>query len=117
MKFSCEKTAFLDAISIASRAVSTKSTIAILEGLRITAADTLTLSGYDLSMGIRTEVEADILEPGEIVLSAKLLGDIVRKLPNDVVYVETDEKLPLGFQPCGLSLGRLPGHARSQRRI
>ena len=84
MKFSCEKTAFLDAISIASRAVSTKSTIAILEGLRITAADTLTLSGYDLSMGIRTEVEADILEPGEIVLSAKLLGDIVRKLPNDM---------------------------------
>ncbi|HJC20705.1 MAG TPA: DNA polymerase III subunit beta [Candidatus Butyricicoccus avicola] len=110
MKFSCEKTAFLDAISIASRAVSTKSTIAILEGLRITAADTLTLSGYDLSMGIRTEVEADILEPGEIVLSAKLLGDIVRKLPNDVVYVETDEKL-LTTIKCGRSVFNLVASA------
>ena len=77
MKFSCEKSAFLDAISISSRAVSNKSTIAILEGLRLTASDTLTLAGYDLSMGIRTTVDADVIEPGEIVLSAKLLGDIV----------------------------------------
>lgn len=110
MKFSCEKSAFLDAISIASRAVSTKSTIAILEGLRLTATDTLTLSGYDLSIGIRTQVDADIVEPGEIVLSAKLLGDIVRKLPDDVVYVETDEKLLTTIQ-CGRSVFNLVASA------
>ncbi len=110
MKFSCEKSAFLDAISIASRAVSTKSTIAILEGLRITATDHLTLSGYDLSIGIKTEVEAEIVQPGEIVLSAKLLGDIVRKLPNDTVYVETDEKL-LTTIKCGRSVFNLVASA------
>lgn len=110
MKFSCEKTALLDAISIASRAVSTKSTIAILEGLRITAANHLTLSGYDLSIGIRTQVDAQIMQPGEIVLSAKLLGDIVRKLPNDTVYVETDEKL-LTTIKCGRSVFNLVASA------
>ena len=100
MKFSCEKTTLIDAISTASRAVSTKSTIALLEGLRITAADRLTLAGYDLAMGIRTSIDADIIEQGEIVLSAKLFGDIVRKLPDDIVYVETDEKM-LTTIKCG----------------
>lgn len=106
MKFSCEKSAFLDAISIASRAVSNKSTIAILEGLRLTATDVLTLSGYDLSMGIKTELDADVIEQGEIVLSAKLLGDIVRKLPDDVIYVETDDKM-LTTIKCGRSIFNL----------
>lgn len=106
MKFSCEKSAFLDAITIASRAVSNKSTIAILEGLRITATDHLTLSGYDLSIGIRTCIEADIIQPGEIVLNAKLLGDIVRKLPDNIVYLETDEKL-LTTIKCGRSVFNL----------
>lgn len=90
MKFSCEKALLQEAISIASRAVTTRSTIALLEGLRITADKTLTLAGYDLSMGIKTSIEADIVEPGEVVLSAKLLGDIVRKLPNDTIWIEVD---------------------------
>lgn len=106
MKFSCEKSTFLDAISITSRAVSTKSTIAILEGIRITATDNLTLSGYDLSIGIRTQITAQITQPGEIVLNAKLLGDIIRKLPNDTIYIETDEKL-LTTIKCGHSVFNL----------
>lgn len=110
MKFSCEKSALLDAISIASRAVSNKSTIAILEGLRITADQTVTLSGYDLSMGIRTIVEADVVQPGEIVLSAKLLGDIVRKLPEDIIYIETDDNLLTTIQ-CGRSVFNLVASA------
>ena len=72
MRFSCEKSTLLDAINTASRAVSTKSTIALLEGLRVTAGSCLTLAGYDLSIGICTNIDADIIEPGEIVLSAKL---------------------------------------------
>ena len=92
MKFSCEKSTLLDAIHTASRAVSTKSTIAVLEGLKITADSKLTLAGYYLSMGIRTFLDADIVQTGEIVLSAKLLGDIIRKLPDDIIFFETDEK-------------------------
>lgn len=106
MKFSCEKSTLLDAIHTASRAVSTKSTIAVLEGLKITADSKLTLTGYDLSMGIRTFLDADIVQTGEIVLSAKLLGDIIRKLPNDIIFFETDEKL-LTTIKCGRAVFNL----------
>lgn len=110
MKFSCEKSTFLDAINITSRAVSTKSTIAVLEGIRITATNTLVLAGYDLSIGIRTGIDADIIEQGEIVLNAKLLGDIIRKLPNDIIYVETDEKM-LTTIKCGRAVFNLVASA------
>lgn len=106
MKFSCEKPLLQEAISIASRAVTTRSTIALLEGLRITADDRLTLAGYDLSLGIKTTVEADVIEPGEVVLSAKLLGDIVRKLPDDVVWFETNADLMTTIK-CGRAVFNL----------
>lgn len=110
MKFSCEKTTLLDAIGTSSRAVSTKSTIALLEGLRLTASDQLRLAGYNLSMGIRTAVDADVIEPGEIVLNARIFGDIVRKLPNDIVYLETDEKM-LTTIKCGRAVFNLVASA------
>ena len=106
MKFSCEKSTLLDAIHTASRAVSTKSTIAVLEGLKITADSKLTLTGYDLSIGIQTFLDADIIQTGEIVLNAKLLGDIIRKLPDDVIFFETDEKL-LTTIKCGKAIFNL----------
>lgn len=110
MKFSCEKSTLIDAINVASRAVSTKSTIALLEGLRLTASDRLMLAGYDLAMGIRTTIDADIIAPGEVVLNAKLFGDIVRKLPDDIVYVETDEKMLTTIQ-CGRAVFNLVASA------
>ena len=101
MKFSCEKETLLSLISTASRAVTGKSAMPLLEGLLVTTGtDSLTLTGYDLSMGIRTTGEADVVEPGSIVLNAKLFFDIVRKLPQDVVYLETDDKL-LTTIKCG----------------
>ena len=106
MKFSCEKSTLLDAIHTASRAVSTKSTIAILEGLKITADEKLTITGYDLAMGIRTCLDADIVQIGEIVLNAKILGDIIRKLPDDIIFFETDEKL-LTTIKCGRAIFNL----------
>lgn len=106
MKFSCEKSQLMEAISVASRAVTTRSTIALLEGLRITADDKLTLAGYDLSIGIKTTVEADIIEGGEVVLSAKLLGDIVRKLPDDVIWIEVNRELMTTIK-CGRAVFNL----------
>lgn len=107
MKFSCEKETLLSLIGTASRAVTGKSAMPLLEGLLITAeTDSLTMTGYDLSMGIRTTAEADIVEPGSIVLNAKLFYDIVRKLPQDVVYLETDDKL-LTTIKCGRAVFNL----------
>ena len=79
----------------------------LLEGLLITAeAGSLTLTGYDLSMGIRTTAEAEVMEPGSIVLNARLFYDIVRKLPQDAVYLETDDKL-LTTIKCGRAVFNL----------
>ena len=72
MKFSCEKETLLNLLNIASRAVTGKSSMPLLEGLLLAAdADTLTITGYDLSMGIRTTAQVDVVEPGRIVLNRR----------------------------------------------
>jgi len=107
MKFSCEKEILLGLLGTASRAVTGKSSMPLLEGLLICAdASTLTVTGYDMSMGIRTTTETDVVEPGSIVINARLLLDIVRKLPNDVVYIETDDKLMTTVK-CGRAVFNL----------
>ena len=92
MKFTCEKSALANAISIASRTVAMKSTIPALEGLLIEARGMeAIISGYNLKTGIRTSLDAVVTEPGSIVLNAKLFGDIVRKMPDDTVSFDTDD--------------------------
>ena len=91
MKFSCEKALLNTAINVAGRAVSPKSSIPALEGILLeTAGDRVKLTGYNLETGIRTTVEADVREEGSLVLSARLFGDIIRSLPDDVVKITTD---------------------------
>lgn len=107
MKFFCGKDTLLSLISTAARAVSSKSEIPLLEGLLLHAeADTLTITGYNLSIGIRTSIEANITEPGQAVLNAKLLLDIIRKLPPETVYVETNPDLRTTIK-CGSSVFNL----------
>ena len=86
MKFSCEKALLQMAVSAASRTVAQKSTIPALEGILVEADGVLRLTGYNLETGIRTTIPADVTEKGSLVLSARLFGDIVRKLSGDIVY-------------------------------
>ena len=92
LKFSCEKSLLQAAVSTAGRAVATKSSIPALEGLLLEGNTNLSLSGYNMQTGIRTAFEAQIHEEGRIVLNARLFGDIIRKLPDDVVVFSADEK-------------------------
>ena len=86
MKFTCEKYLLLTAILTASRAAATKSPTALLEGLMIEAYDeTVKITGYNLKTGIITSLSAEIEEPGEIIINAKLLSDIIRKMPGQNV--------------------------------
>jgi DNA polymerase-3 subunit beta len=92
MRFSCEKALMLSAVQTAARAVSTRSTIAALEGLLIAAEeDTLTVTGYNLETGIRSRVPAGVREGGAVVVPARLLGDMVRRLPDERIDFEADE--------------------------
>ena len=100
MKFSCEKALLQNAINVASRTVAQKSSIPALEGLLLQADSMLTISGYNMQTGIRTRLSADITEKGELVLNARLFGDIIRKMPDDVVTFCADEK-QLVHLSCG----------------
>jgi len=93
MKFSCEKALLLSAVNTASRAVSPKSSIPALEGLLLQAQDSLTVSGYNMQTGIRTKIDADVTEPGTLVVSARLFGDIIRRMPDDIILFTSDAKL------------------------
>lgn len=100
MKFSCEKALLQNAVGVASRAVSQKSSIPALEGLLLRAAETVTVSGYNMQTGIRTILSADVTEPGSLVLNARLFGDIIRRMPDDVITFSSDDKLVVHLK-CG----------------
>lgn len=112
MKFSCEKSYLVSAVSTASRAAAVKSAVPALEGLLIEALATLKISGYDLKTGIRTELPADIIEEGSIVVNARLFGDIIRKLPDDVVSVSVDDRYMIKIT-CGMSEFNIMGSSPS----
>lgn len=93
MKFTCEKQRLTEAVMNVSRVIPSKSSIPTLEGVQIKAfGEKLKLTGYDMEAGIKTSIEAAVQEEGEIVLSARLFADILRKLAGDEVIISTDEK-------------------------
>jgi len=108
MKFSCEKAILLDAVSVCGRAVSSKSTIAALEGLLIRAGEHVTICGYNLKTGIECTIGAKVNEEGAVVLNARIFSDIVRKLPDDVVSFSTDENMMVTIK-CAMSEFNLIG--------
>ncbi len=101
MKFSCEKALLQAAISTASRAVSPKSSIPALEGILLEAGADLRLTGYNLETGIRAVIPADVQSGGTLVLGARLFGEIIRKLPDDVVQFSSENYM-VHIQ-CGMS--------------
>ncbi|WP_298029896.1 DNA polymerase III subunit beta [uncultured Dysosmobacter sp.] len=100
IKFSCEKVLLQGAIAVASRAVAQKSSIPALEGLLLHADQELTVSGYNMQTGIRTRISANVTESGTIVLNARLFGDIIRRMPDDIVTFTADDK-QLVHLSCG----------------
>lgn len=94
MKFTCNKQTLYEAINNVSRAVAIKSTITALEGIKVKLTpNSLQLTGYDLELGIKTEIPVNGDGTGEFIISSRLFSDIIRKMPADEVSVEIDEKL------------------------
>ena len=93
MKFECEKTLLASAIEGVSRAITNRAAIPVLEGIYLKAEGfNLTLTGYDMEMGITTTLECNVLVPGETVLDARLLFSMISRMPACDVCIElTDE--------------------------
>ena len=88
MKFTCNTKELSEACSNVMRAVSTKVTIPTIEGILMECgSDTLSLTGYDFEFGINTTLQASVVEPGAIVINAKVISDIIRKLPAQLPFL------------------------------
>lgn len=93
MQFSCDRQNLNEAVLNVQRVVSSKSSIPALEGILLTAREnSVRLCGFDLEIGMTTEISADVKETGSIVMGAKLFGDIIRRLPGDRVSFASDDK-------------------------
>lgn len=93
MRIYCDRQALAEAVNSVQRAVASKSALPALEGILLRAsASSLFLAGYDMELGITTTIEAQVEEPGEIVLTAKLFSEILRRLPAEEVLIESNDK-------------------------
>jgi DNA polymerase-3 subunit beta len=93
MKFICKQADLSKALSIVSRAVTSRTTIPILKGILLHADEEegLSLSASDLDISIKTKIRASVSEKGDIVIPSKIFGDLVRKLPSgDVSFGENE---------------------------
>ena len=93
MKLICSKSNLLKSVNIVLKAIPGKTTMPILECILIDAsANTIKFTANDMELGIETTVEGMILEKGIVAIDAKIFSDIIRKLPDNDVTIETDEK-------------------------
>lgn len=91
MRLICSKSNLLNGVQIVSKAVSNKTTMSILECIMVDASKgIITLTANDMDLGIETVIEGEIIEKGIIALDAKIFLEIVRKLPDSDITIETD---------------------------
>lgn len=79
-------------INIVQKGISSRSTLQILDGILLEAKDgKLKLTATDLEIGIETYADCNIIENGSIVVSSRIFGDIIKKLPNSQINIIVDE--------------------------
>lgn len=101
MIISVERSALLDAVTRLQRVVSSKTSMPMLEGILLSAEQgKVTLIAYNLEMGMRKEIYAKCDEAGDIVINARLLGDILRRMNAPQVVISSNEKLACNIK-CG----------------
>ena len=107
MKFICKKDKILKAINSVTKAVATKTTMPILEGILIQTNDNeIKLTTYDLEIGIEYIIECNVKEQGATVVNAIMFSEIIRKLPDTEINITLNEKNLLVIE-CEGSLYKL----------
>ena len=97
MKIICSKADLLQGVNIVLKAVPSRTTMPILECILIEAqtslsTDEIKLTANDMELGIETRIKGQTLEDGAIAIDAKIFSEIVRKLPDNEVTIETDDQ-------------------------
>ena len=91
MKFVCSRSNLLTGVQTVAKAVPSKTTMSILECILVEADNgNIILTANDMELGIKTIIKGDVLVSGKIALDAKIFLEIVRKLPENDITIETD---------------------------
>ena len=92
MKIICTKSNLLSGVQTVSKAVPSKTTMSILECILVdTRNGVIKLTANDMELGIETVIDGEILDKGMIALDAKIFLEIVRKLPDNDITIETND--------------------------
>ena len=109
MIFKCDKSALQSACQICARAAASKSPITALEGLLLEVKGTrIQVTGYDLRKGIYTRIDGEIEEPGKTVVNARLLCEMIRRMPDGIISVKADENDNITIK-CGRTQFNIKG--------
>lgn len=109
MKLHFRQADLAESVNIVLKAVPSKTTMPILECILIDATGSnIRLTANDMELGIETIVEGTIEERGKVALDAKIFSDIVRKLPNNTVTIDSDDK-DLTIITCEKAKFDIPG--------
>ena len=98
MRFTCEKSMLVSGLNITGRAVAQKSSLSVIEGILCKAGHGLSLTGYNMETAITYQIEAEVTDPGDCILPARLFGDIVRRLPEGPVTVVVDDNFKVSIR-------------------
>ncbi len=98
MRFTCEKNMLVQGLNIAGRTVAQKSSLSVIEGILCKAGMGLNLTGYNMETAITYTIDAEVSDPGECILPARLFGDIIRRLPEGPVTVVVDENYKVSIR-------------------
>lgn len=87
------------AINIVQKAIPIRTVIPIGRGIYLNAQNNiLNLIGNDLQIGIETYIDAEVINPGGVVIDAKIFGDIVRKIKDEYVNISVDNNYHVEIQ-------------------
>ena len=104
MKITCQKSDLYEVLPNVAKATGVKTPMEALSAIRLRASgQELELTGYDLELGIRTTIPAAVEEEGVLLADSRLFSEIVRRMPEGVLVIETDERLKITMTGGGTS--------------
>lgn len=109
MKITCQKQDLFEVLPNVAKAASSKTPMESLAAIRLAAAgQELELTGYDLELGIRTQIPAAVEEEGVLLVDSRLFSELVRRMPEGTLSISTDERLKITVTGGGTEC-QLPG--------
>ena len=109
MKYTCQKSDLCEVLPNVAKAASAKTPMEALSAICLRASgQELELTGYDLELGIRTQIPAAVEEEGVVLTDSRLFSELVRRMPEGVLQIDIDDHLKITITGGGTSC-QLPG--------